>query len=48
MLDPDVSKDYLDRIHNRTKERKYCFDHAFGSQSTNLVCFVCSKPFQSW
>ncbi|GLU20197.1 hypothetical protein SLE2022_364080 [Rubroshorea leprosula] len=36
VLDPDVSKDYLDRNHNRTKERKYCFDHAFGPQSTNL------------
>ncbi|GKU98736.1 hypothetical protein SLEP1_g11693 [Rubroshorea leprosula] len=36
VLDPDVSKDYLDRNHNRTKERKCCFDHAFGPQSTNL------------
>ncbi|GLT44212.1 hypothetical protein SLA2020_181230 [Shorea laevis] len=36
VLDPDVSKDYLDRNHNRTRERKYCFDHAFGPQSTNL------------
>lgn len=35
--DPDsVTKDYLDRIHNRNKEKTYCFDHAFGSQSTNL------------
>ncbi|TYJ10735.1 hypothetical protein E1A91_A11G228300v1 [Gossypium mustelinum] len=36
VLDPDLSKDYLDRIQNRTKEKKYCFDHAFGPQSTNL------------
>lgn len=37
MLDPDLSKDYLDRIQNRTKEKKYCFDHAFGPESTNKV-----------
>ncbi|XVE83000.1 hypothetical protein DITRI_Ditri16bG0051200 [Diplodiscus trichospermus] len=36
VLDPDLSKDYLDRIQNRTKEKKYCFDHAFGPQCTNL------------
>ncbi|XVF61441.1 hypothetical protein PTKIN_Ptkin08bG0129700 [Pterospermum kingtungense] len=36
VLDPDLSKDYLDRIQNRTKEKKYCFDHAFGPHSTNL------------
>ncbi|KAL4179996.1 hypothetical protein AMTRI_Chr13g122990 [Amborella trichopoda] len=35
VLDPDLSKDYLDRIQNRTKERRYCFDHAFGPQCTN-------------
>ncbi|XP_010515323.1 PREDICTED: kinesin-like protein KIN-8B [Camelina sativa] len=35
VLDPDLSKDYLDRIQNRTKEKKYCFDHAFGPESTN-------------
>ncbi|XWS41704.1 hypothetical protein CRYUN_Cryun17cG0105600 [Craigia yunnanensis] len=36
VLDPDLSKDYLDRIQNRTKEKKYCFDHAFGPHCTNL------------
>ncbi|XP_058010379.1 kinesin-like protein KIN-8B isoform X2 [Hevea brasiliensis] len=36
ILDPDLSKDYLDRIQNRTKEKKYCFDHAFGPHCTNL------------
>lgn len=36
VLDPDLSKDYLDRIQNRTKEKKYCFDHAFGPQCSNL------------
>jgi kinesin family protein 18/19 len=38
VLDPDLSKDYLDRIQNRTKEKKYCFDHAFGPDCTNVVC----------
>ncbi|KZV57030.1 hypothetical protein F511_08188 [Dorcoceras hygrometricum] len=36
VLDPDISKDYLDRIQNRTKERRYSFDYAFGPNSTNL------------
>ncbi|XP_052196757.1 kinesin-like protein KIN-8B isoform X2 [Diospyros lotus] len=36
VLDPDLSKYYLDRIQNRTKERKYSFDFAFGPESTNL------------
>lgn len=36
VLDPDLSKDYLDRIQNRTKEKKYCFDHAFGPDCTNV------------
>ncbi|XVF59173.1 hypothetical protein PTKIN_Ptkin07bG0254300 [Pterospermum kingtungense] len=36
VLDPDLSKDYLDRIQNRTKEKKYCFDHAFGPHCSNL------------
>lgn len=35
VLDPDREKDYLDRIQNRTKERKYSFDHAFGPECTN-------------
>ncbi|XP_023757908.1 kinesin-like protein KIN-8B [Lactuca sativa] len=35
ILDPDLSKDYLDRIQNRTKERRYAFDHAFPPDSTN-------------
>ncbi|KAI5684405.1 hypothetical protein M9H77_05633 [Catharanthus roseus] len=36
VLDPDLSKDYLDRIQNRTKDRRYTFDYAFGPSSTNL------------
>lgn len=35
ILDPDLSKDYLDRIQNRTKERRYHFDHAFAPDATN-------------
>ncbi|XP_020598093.1 kinesin-like protein KIN-8B [Phalaenopsis equestris] len=35
VLDPDLSKDYLDRIQNRTKEKRYCFDHVFGHECTN-------------
>lgn len=39
-MDPDLSKDYLDRIQSRTKERKYHFDYAFGPECTNSVCSV--------
>ncbi|KAK4490692.1 hypothetical protein RD792_001388 [Penstemon davidsonii] len=35
VLDPDLSKDYLERIQNRTKERRYTFDYAFGPNSIN-------------
>ncbi|XP_021890456.1 kinesin-like protein KIN-8B, partial [Carica papaya] len=45
VLDPDLSKDYLERIQNRTKEKKYCFDHAFGPDCTNKVVYaksICS------
>lgn len=40
ILDPDLSKDYLDRVQNRTKEKNYCFDHAFGPESTNLEVYT--------
>lgn len=36
VLDPDLSKDYLDRVQNRTKEKKYSFDYAYGPGSANL------------
>ena len=52
VLDPDLSKDYLDRIQNRTKEKKYCFDHAFGPHCTNLVrqifFFLIKFLFEAW
>ncbi|KAG0450971.1 hypothetical protein HPP92_026665 [Vanilla planifolia] len=35
VLDPDLSKHYLDRIQNRTKEKRYCFDHVFGLECPN-------------
>ncbi|XP_024027036.1 kinesin-like protein KIN-8B [Morus notabilis] len=40
VLDPDLSKDYLERIQNRTKEKKYSFDYAFGPDSTNLDVYT--------
>ncbi|KAI5325078.1 PREDICTED: kinesin [Prunus dulcis] len=40
VLDPDLSKDYLERIQNRTKEKKYCFDHAFDPGCTNLDVYT--------
>lgn len=35
VLDPDLSKDYLDLLQNRTKERNYSFDYAFGPECSN-------------
>ncbi|KAH9543636.1 hypothetical protein CY35_13G076000 [Sphagnum magellanicum] len=35
VLDPDVSKEYLDRVQGRSKEKKYAYDIAFGAESTN-------------
>ncbi|KAK1323573.1 hypothetical protein QJS10_CPA02g00008 [Acorus calamus] len=40
VLDPDLSKDYLDRVQNRTKERRYSFDHAFGPECTNADVYI--------
>ncbi|KAI3903536.1 hypothetical protein MKW98_032190 [Papaver atlanticum] len=42
VLDPDLSKDYLDRMQNRTKEKKYMFDYAFGPNSKNLDVYETS------
>ncbi|PIA51840.1 hypothetical protein AQUCO_01000016v1 [Aquilegia coerulea] len=42
ILDPDLSKDYLDRVQNRTKEKKYHFDYAFGPDSTNFDVYKTS------
>ncbi|CAN6711187.1 unnamed protein product [Malus baccata var. baccata] len=40
VLDPDLSKDYLERIQNRTKEKKYSFDHVFDPVSSNLDVYT--------
>jgi hypothetical protein len=37
VLDPDLSKGYLDLIQNRTKERRYSFDHVFAPGCSNTV-----------
>ncbi|XP_043709084.1 kinesin-like protein KIN-8B [Telopea speciosissima] len=42
VLDPDLSKNYLDRVQNRTKEKRYCFDYAFGPQCTNMDVYKTS------
>jgi len=36
VLDPDESKDYLDQVQNRTKEKRYTFDVAFDPGATNV------------
>ncbi|XP_058005447.1 kinesin-like protein KIN-8B [Hevea brasiliensis] len=42
ILDSDISKEYIDRIQNRTSEKIYCFDHAFGPHCTNLDVYKSS------
>ncbi|KAF2283839.1 hypothetical protein GH714_016421 [Hevea brasiliensis] len=42
ILDSDISKDYIDRVQNRTREKIYCFDHAFGPHCTNLDVYKSS------
>eukprot|EP00798_Chlamydomonas_sp_ICE-L_P001068 gene1068-3926_t len=36
VLDPDETKDYLDQVQNRTKEKQYTYDVAFDVHSTNV------------
>ncbi len=43
MLDPDVSKEYLDRVQGRSKEKKYVYDVAFGAEATNEVLTLSVK-----
>ncbi|KAL0395865.1 UNVERIFIED_CONTAM: Kinesin-like protein KIN-8B [Sesamum calycinum] len=40
VLDPDLSKDYLERVQNRTKERRYTFDYAFDPNCSNLDVYT--------
>ncbi|XP_078179945.1 P-loop containing nucleoside triphosphate hydrolases superfamily protein isoform X2 [Carex rostrata] len=35
VLDPDLSKDYLEIIQNRTKEKRYSFDHVYAPGCSN-------------
>eukprot|EP00775_Hariotina_reticulata_P010422 gene10422-10580_t len=35
VLDPDEAKDYLDQVQNRTKEKRYTFDVAYGTEAHN-------------
>ncbi|KAJ4966279.1 hypothetical protein NE237_018128 [Protea cynaroides] len=42
VLDPDLSKNYLDRVQNRSKEKRYCFDFAFGPQCRNMDVYKTS------
>lgn len=37
VLDPDLQKEYLDRVQNRSKEKKYAYDVAFGAEARNVV-----------
>lgn len=37
VLDPDISKGYLDLIQNRTKEKRYSFDHVYAPGCSNTV-----------
>ncbi|KAL9241674.1 hypothetical protein vseg_015756 [Gypsophila vaccaria] len=36
VLEPELSKDYLNLLQNRNKERRYSFDYAFGPNCSNL------------
>ncbi|XRB04222.1 kinesin-like protein [Pycnococcus provasolii] len=44
VMDPDLSKDYLDKVQGRSKERKFVFDTAFDTKDTNKHIFdtVCT------
>jgi len=45
VLDPDTSKDYLDRVQNRSKEKKYAYDVAFGAEAKNVVMSLLLTSF---
>jgi hypothetical protein len=44
VLDPNVSKDYLDLIQNQTQERRHTFNHLCAPGCSNFACDseVCS------
>ncbi|CAI5461006.1 unnamed protein product [Closterium sp. Yama58-4] len=43
VLDPDVDKQYLDKIQHRTKEKHFSFDRAFSGISSNVVSCETTK-----
>jgi hypothetical protein len=45
VLDPDTNKDYLDRVQNRSKEKKYAYDVAFGAEAKNAVMLSLLSSF---
>lgn len=44
VLDPDTTKDYLDRVQNRSKEKKYTYDVAFSPEAKNAVIHHLRSP----
>ncbi|CAI5476682.1 unnamed protein product [Closterium sp. Yama58-4] len=40
VLDPDVDKQYLDKIQHRTKEKHFSFDRAFSGVSSNVEVYT--------
>ncbi|KAI4985132.1 hypothetical protein ZWY2020_017762 [Hordeum vulgare] len=44
VLDPDVSKGYLDLIQNRTKEKRYSFDHVYAPGCSNTDVYKNISP----
>jgi kinesin family protein 18/19 len=45
VLDPDTTKDYLDRVQNRSKEKKYTYDVAFSPEAKNAVIHHLRSPY---
>jgi hypothetical protein len=37
VLDPDIAKEYLDKVQGRSKEKQYAFDMAFDYTNSNEV-----------
>ncbi|KAF7061146.1 hypothetical protein CFC21_067867 [Triticum aestivum] len=44
VLDPDISKGYLDLIQNRTKEKRYSFDHVYAPGCSNTDVYKNISP----
>lgn len=50
VLDPDVAKEYLDKVQGRSKEKQYAFDMAFDYTNSNEVMagFLPSLDLSTW